>query len=632
MTGPLVHPDRTQVPASSSGRRIDAAARLARTVRHLRPQQVAHRLRLQAQRKVVQRLPELAARRWMVTPSGPVGLPVGFTAIDAVLLADRWRVIDLSRGTFTFINERRDLGDPIRWDPPGATQLWLFHHHYWEWAWSLAAHHDRSAAREVFATQWRSWKEGTAFGRWNAWAAYPTSLRAWVLVNVFDQLVAGSELEPTMVHDLGLHAGFIEHNLELDVGGNHTVKNLKALVGLAVFLDDEPMLRRAGKFLRREIDVQVLDDGGHYELSPSYHCQVLADLIDIAGLLEAGERDPFTGLDAAIDAMRAWLGVMLMPDGDVPLLNDCEPVSPELLRLLRPGPGPAEGLTVLPHSGHAVVRRGPFHLVADVGQPGPTDLPGHIHADCLSFELAVDGDRLVVDPGTSEYGSGPRRQYERSTRAHNTVEVDGTDQTEVWGAFRAGRRARATLEHARDADGTVTVTASHDGYRHLPGAPVHRRTWTVDHRTLHVTDTVTGAGTHRIASRLTVPMTAVATDRATDRGTDTGTGRPVRDDAPHRAGATPAADRTVREPRLRGVDLHGPHLAEADATDKPLPSSPTLVGPTPTWHRSDHARGFGALAPALTVELDVTRSLPVRTTFAIEHRPPAAAEPDRDRR
>ena len=74
------------------------------------------------------------------------------------------------------------------------------------------------------------------------------------------------------------------------MGGNHLVKNLKALVGLGVFLGDDRLVAHAASHLERQIGVQVLADGGHYERSPSYHCQVLGDLIDVAGLLAAAGR------------------------------------------------------------------------------------------------------------------------------------------------------------------------------------------------------------------------------------------------------------------------------------------------------------------------------------------------------
>ena len=67
----------------------------------------------------------------------------------------------------------------------------------------------------------------------------------------------------------------------------------------------------------------------------------------------------------------------------------------------------------------------------------------------------MDGVPLLVDTGTSTYAPGPVRDYERSTAAHNTVEVDGANSTEVWGAFRAARRARVGKVVARDDGGAL---------------------------------------------------------------------------------------------------------------------------------------------------------------------------------
>jgi hypothetical protein len=140
-----------------------------------------------------------------------------------------------------------------------------------------------------------------------------------------------------------------------------------------------------------------------------------------------------------------------------------------------------------------------LHLVADVGDPGPRDLPGHAHADCLSFEMASGGRRVVVDTGTSTYAPGPRRPVERSTPAHNTVAIDGADQTEVWGIFRAARLAHGRLERAEDDGEIVTIVASHDGYRRLPGRPVHRRTWQVAAAEVSIVDDVLGEGHHDVS-------------------------------------------------------------------------------------------------------------------------------------
>jgi uncharacterized heparinase superfamily protein len=556
-----------------------------RTIRHLRPAQLVHRVRLRAQQEALRRRPDPFAARWALEPATPAAWPDGFRAVDDLAPPDCGAFDALEAGTFTFLHEPRALGSPVGWDPPDATQLWLYHLHSWEWAWTLAAHADRERARQVFADQWRSWRAATRFGRWNAWAPYPTSLRAWVLVNVFDRLVAGSAVEDDVVEHLALHAGFVAHNLELDVGGNHLVKNLKALVGLGTFFGHDDLLARADHHLRREVGVQVLADGGHYELSPSYHAQVLADLIDVARLQRAAGHTVTAGLDAAIAAMRRWLGAMLMPDGDVPLLNDCEPVGRARLAALAPTAAPAEPLTVLGPSGYVVARVGRFHLVADVGQPCPPDLPAHAQADCLTFELAVDGRRVVVDPGTSVYGSGPQRQAERGTALHNTVTVDGVDQTEVWGGFRAGRRARALLEGSAVVDGVVEVTGSHDGYRHLPGSPRHRRRWRLGPDGLELTDHIDGTGHHHLRFHL---LTTVEPDAGGARG-------PARGPVP-------------------SVLVDGPHFAP-----------PPRPVPLTSVEAATHAVGFGTAETACSVVALASVELPIELTTRIG---PAPAPPD----
>lgn len=548
-----------------------------RTITHLRPSQLAHRVRLRSQQEALRRWPDPIERHWSLPPGPGQALPDAFVPVDAV--APPWcgPYAEVAAGTFTFLGERRALGEPAAWDPPGSSQLWLYHQHYWEWAWTLAAHADRAAAREVFDGQYRSWAAATRFGRWNAWAPYPASLRAWVLVNVFGALAADGPLAEPLTAEIRRHAAFVAHNLERDVGGNHLIKNLKALVGLGVFLDDTSLVDLARRHLGRELRHQVLADGGHFELSPSYHCQVLADLLDVQGLLAAADHPPVPGLDHAVTAMRRWLGLMLLPDGDVPLFNDCELVGSARLAALRPGPPATDVLTVLAESGYVVVRPGDrIHLVADVGAPCPDDLPAHAQADCLGFELSIDGTRVVVDPGTSEYGNGPRRAHERSTRAHNTVEVDGVDQTEVWGAFRAGRLARATLERASASPQQVEVVASHDGYHHLPGTPHHRRRWTVGDSVVTIHDEITGAGSHRLRHHLRLAGSAVERTNA-----------------------------NTAEPTLPWgtVEVSGP------------------AGSTSHWVETDHAVGFGELRPAWSLVTECSGELPATFQTAIAVHP-----------
>ena len=184
-------------------------------------------------------------------------------------------------------------------------------------------------------------------------------------------------------------------------------------------------------------------------------------------------------MTAAIRRMRGWLGSVIAPDGEVPLLNDGYPVGARCWPRCGPaacGPGP---LLTLPDTGLVRATAGGWHLLADVGAPCPDELPAHAHADTFSCLVHVDGCRCSWTPARRPTRPGPTRSYERSTAAHNTVEVDGADSTEVWGAFRAARRARVRGVAARSEPDGVTIEAAHDGFRRLRGQPVHRRRWSL---------------------------------------------------------------------------------------------------------------------------------------------------------
>ena len=192
------------------------------------------------------------------------------------------------------------------------------------------------------------------------------------------------------------------------------------------------MLGRALRHLSDQLAIQVLPDGGHYERAPAYHCQVLADLIDMADLLSASGHVPSPALTMAIARMRSWLGAILTPDGSVPLLNDGYPVPDALVAALQPCALAETPLVTLADTGLIRAQAGGWHLIADVGAPCPDELPAHAHADTFSCIVHVDGAPLFVDTGTSTYEAGQVRSYERSTAAHNTLEIDGADSTEVW--------------------------------------------------------------------------------------------------------------------------------------------------------------------------------------------------------
>jgi hypothetical protein len=141
--------------------------------------------------------------------------------------------------------------------------------------------------------------------------------------------------------------------------------------------------------------------------------------------------------------------------------------------------------TPLTDSGYRMLTTTRLEVFIDIGPVGPNHQPGHAHADTFSFVLHIDGQPVIVDPGTSTYEIGPRRSWERSTAAHNTVTVAGADSSEVWSGFRVGRRAQVQVL----IDTPHCVEAVHTGYAHL--GQHHTRRWTLtDDHTLNITDSL----------------------------------------------------------------------------------------------------------------------------------------------
>ncbi|HTM78756.1 MAG TPA: heparinase II/III-family protein, partial [Devosia sp.] len=110
-----------------------------------------------------------------------------------------------------------------------------------------------------------------------------------------------------------------------------------------------------------------------------------------------------------------------------------------------------------------------IHAVFDHGPLGYLSIAAHGHADALALWLAVDGQPVLVDPGTYRYQAGGAwRDWFRSTRAHNTLTIAGTSQSLASGAFNWSHKTVSRLDAVTEAP--WRVVASHDGYQRRFGA------------------------------------------------------------------------------------------------------------------------------------------------------------------
>lgn len=141
-----------------------------------------------------------------------------------------------------------------------------------------------------------------------------------------------------------------------------------------------------------------------------------------------------------------------------------------------------------------------IRLVADAGPLGYREIAAHGHADALSFTLSVGGDEFLVDPGTFAYHTQPEwRAYFRGTAAHNTLRVDGRDQSQSGGNFMWLRKANTLCTHWTPGP-TDHFEGVHDGYRGLEDPVMHRRAIALDKaaRRITIDDTLEMDGRHDV--------------------------------------------------------------------------------------------------------------------------------------
>lgn len=488
-----------------------------RTVRHLRLSQILTRLRYMTRRQLLR---TFLRRRWAWR--GP-GLPPRRDDLPRVPRppSSVWAVRPdpdrLADGFLHLLNESVEIG---RGEPDwrlGARRqdrLWTVTLHYHEWIEALARTETAEAAALVryYLSDWirRCGLErpGAAALAWNAYAM-ATRLGCWIRTFSSQLVEPGSKLEGAFLRSLWEQAAYLHDHVELDLMGNHVMRDAVGLAWAGRFFSGprpRVWLRRAAALTIEQIEEQILADGGHFERSPKYHVDVMEDLLALSFLLD----DP----EAEVKARRAWeemaryLAWMRHPDGDLALFNDGSLVGTgaarELLALgerigVEVDAAPRRGGRHFAATGMTVWHGTPWSLFFDAGPVGPDEQPGHAHADTLSIECSFKGRRLFVDPGTFSYDDDENRRYDRSTAAHNTVEVDGTDSSEMWRIFRVGRRARPLPAELEIVAGGMKATAAHDGYDHLPGGPRHHRDVEVrDGGRLVVVDRVLGSGAHRL--------------------------------------------------------------------------------------------------------------------------------------
>ena len=350
---------------------------------------------------------------------------------------------------------------------------------------------------------------------------------------------AGREFRRRWLASVYQHCHFIASHLSrYSSANNHLLGEYAGLFAATAvwpcWAESAAWSRLARQGLEREALLQNGPDGVNREQATWYHHEV-ADMMLLCLLLGRRRGIAFPqGFSQRLEAMLEFIAAIMDADGNVPMIGDADDA--QMLRLSREPafhpyrsllacgavlfgradfkrkagrfddkslwltgreglaaferlpdpPGPELPRRVFPDAGYYLLGRdfgtpAEIRIVADAGPLGYLSLAAHGHADALAFTLSAGGRELLIDPGTFAYHTqGNWRAWFRGTAAHNTVRIDGRDQSEQGGNFMWLRKAAAACERWESDAVRDCLAARHDGYLRLPDPVLHRREMLLD--------------------------------------------------------------------------------------------------------------------------------------------------------
>lgn len=387
---------------------------------------------------------------------------------------------------FSFLNVSSKF---LSWDMDENGPLWRYNLNYMDWLLQSDMTFEEGAYWiDLFISS-------EAVNR-SGFEPYPIALRGINWIKFISRHRDKIPKDKLQIWDNSLYSQYrvLTNRLEYHLLGNHLLEDAFSIFIASIYFDDNGFFSLAENLLKSQLKKQVLPDGAHFEQSPMYHCILLDRLLDCYNVSISGRRgskvhDIDFLLKEYAERMLGHLESIIYRNSEIPLLNDsANGIAPDASELFEYANrlGLKWTLIELKECGYRKFVSRVFEGIVDVGNITASYQPGHSHADTFSYELRINSSPFVVDTGISTYDKNSRRQYERSTIAHNTVTIDGRDSSEVWGGFRVGKRAKVKLI----SESGSSVTAEHDGY----GVKCkHRRCFSLKENSFIVKDWILGS-------------------------------------------------------------------------------------------------------------------------------------------
>jgi hypothetical protein len=360
---------------------------------------------------------------------------------------------EILNNQFTFINNKFLFKNDVEWVNNEQNSLWNFHLNYFDYLNDLIILYKTKQLEDLLLkgqSLVQDWINCS--NKYNSvmWAPYTISLRLLNWISFYSYLIEYKHIDSvphTVLVSIKKQVRYLKTNLEHDVRGNHLFENLKTLILVEYFLDNTRLVNNYIKKINRVLEKQVLMDGCHFEKSVSYHIVVLNGILDILSIVDYNFNS-VTTLKKYASMMLEFYNRIKYTNVDYPLFNDSNYTMTDKLTgdvfktksNLKLSENHLSVKRLKIASNYFVYQNQRLRLTMDLGNLGSNYLLAHSHNDIFNFELLVDNQKIVTDTGVFEYENSKQRQYSRSTQAHNTIQVNGFEQSDIWSSFRNGYR------------------------------------------------------------------------------------------------------------------------------------------------------------------------------------------------
>lgn len=388
------------------------------------------------------------------------------------------------------ILHKKDNFNMQKWCFPENTHLWNYNLHYLEFCVPLVSMYKITNNDKYII------KLNSIIDSWlnkgilenDDYEPYTISLRIVNLLIVSEYIY--DDLKHKMYNQIYNDYQYLLQHQEKHLLCNHYLENLKAIVICSVIFDDDKYNKYLKKLLK-QLSIQILSNGLHYELSIMYHKIILEDLLRIEKVLSIYRKNDVSLILPYIYKMTDCLYSIEHGTGRTPLFNDSgDNVSKNKNSIIKYVCSHYNHVINMSNSidGYYKLYENNITILIDCATIGPENNPGHSHCDCLSFELYFNQEPVFVNSGTYNYQSY-KRNYFRSTKAHNTIVMGELEQSECWGEHRVARRIRNVKGYL----GNHTFFGSYKNYKGYK----HEREFSLVNYSLSVIDRTISKGVVR---------------------------------------------------------------------------------------------------------------------------------------